>query len=161
MAVRLHRHVYLLVQRVPHLQLVYIVWEHSGQWSKCSLEKILLIGDFLHVLITLWALGDRKWDVWSWSPLLWTTLLLGLTLLVPRAMWHLGIWRYVHTRDAGKINIAAGVPSDRGVSQVKTEWEMRGVKRRGNYCYYFFLFFSFICIRNNLLHCKREKMKEK
>ena len=22
-------------------------------------------------------------------------------------------------------------------------------------------FFSFICIRNNLLHCKREKMKEK
>ena len=81
----------------------------------------LLIGDFLHVLITLWALGDRKWDVWSWSPLLWTTLLLGLTLLVPRAMWHLGIWRYVHTRDAGKVKIAAGVPSDRGVSQVKTE----------------------------------------
>ena len=38
---------------------------------------------------------------------------------------------------------------------------MKGVKRRGNYCYYFFLFFSFICIRNNLLHCKREKMKEK
>ena len=81
----------------------------------------LLIGDFLHVLITLWALGDRKWDVWSWSPLLWTTLLLGLTLLVPRAMWHLGIWRYVHKRDAGKVKIAAGVPSDHGVSQIKTE----------------------------------------
>ena len=59
----------------------------------------LVMGDALHIVITLWALGDSRWDVQSWSPLLWTTLLLGLTLFIPRIMWHLGIWRYVHERD--------------------------------------------------------------
>ncbi|KAH8113239.1 hypothetical protein DFH11DRAFT_1705250, partial [Phellopilus nigrolimitatus] len=59
----------------------------------------LLVGDVLHVGVTLWALGESRWDVRSWSPMLWMTLLLGLSLLVPRAMWHLGIWRYVDKRD--------------------------------------------------------------
>ncbi|KAL5488086.1 hypothetical protein ACEPAI_6194 [Sanghuangporus weigelae] len=59
----------------------------------------LVIGDALHIGITFWGLGDARWDVRSWSPLLWATLLLGLTLFIPRIMWHLGIWRYVHMRD--------------------------------------------------------------
>ena len=64
----------------------------------------LVIGDFLHVGVTLWALGDDCWEPSSWSPLLWTTLLLGLTLLIPRVMWHLGIWRYVDSRDGQTIS---------------------------------------------------------
>ncbi|KAI5124937.1 hypothetical protein M0805_007364 [Coniferiporia weirii] len=59
----------------------------------------LLVGDVMHILITLWALGDSKWDVKNWTPMLWTTIMLGMTLLVPRVMWHLGIWRYVDNRD--------------------------------------------------------------
>jgi len=64
-----------------------------------SLLTPLLIGDFLHLYVTLWALGDQRWEVWNWSPMLWTTLLLGLTLMIPRVTWHLGIGRYVHSRD--------------------------------------------------------------
>ncbi|KAF8076464.1 hypothetical protein FPV67DRAFT_1604985 [Lyophyllum atratum] len=59
----------------------------------------LLIGDFLHLYVTLWALGQQKWQFWNWSPMLWTTILLGLTLMIPRIAWHLGIGRYVHSRD--------------------------------------------------------------
>ena len=59
----------------------------------------LVIGDVLHIAITLCGLGDTRWDVRSWSPLLWVTVLLGLTLFIPRVMWHMGIWRYVHKRD--------------------------------------------------------------
>ncbi|EJD01123.1 uncharacterized protein FOMMEDRAFT_158257 [Fomitiporia mediterranea MF3/22] len=64
----------------------------------------LVVGDALHVGVTLWALGDKKWDVGNWSGLLWTTLLLGMTLFIPRIMWHLGIWRYVHSRDGHAVN---------------------------------------------------------
>ena len=35
-----------------------------------SLLAPLLAGDFFHLYVTLWALGDQKWDVWSWSPML-------------------------------------------------------------------------------------------
>ncbi|PFH52780.1 hypothetical protein AMATHDRAFT_1825 [Amanita thiersii Skay4041] len=56
----------------------------------------LLIGDILHIYVTLWALGDEKWRIRDWSPMLWSTVILGLTLLIPRAAWHLGIGRYVH-----------------------------------------------------------------
>ncbi|KAF9057623.1 hypothetical protein BJ165DRAFT_1520989 [Panaeolus papilionaceus] len=59
----------------------------------------LLMGDIFHLLITLWALGDQKWDFASWSPMLWTTFILGLTLMIPRICWHLGIGRYVDSRD--------------------------------------------------------------
>lgn len=60
----------------------------------------LFIGDVMHLYVTLWALGEERWDVARWSPMLWTTVLLGLTLMVPRIMWHLGIWRYMHSRDS-------------------------------------------------------------
>ncbi|TFK43474.1 hypothetical protein BDQ12DRAFT_675042 [Crucibulum laeve] len=64
-----------------------------------SLLVPLLIGDIFHLYVTLWALGDKKWDFGSWSLMLWTTILLGLTLMVPRMAWHLGIGRYVDSRD--------------------------------------------------------------
>jgi len=59
----------------------------------------LVFGDFMHLYVTLWALGEDKWKVRRYSPILWTTLILGLSLLVPRVAWHLGIRRYVHSRD--------------------------------------------------------------
>ncbi|KAK0453760.1 hypothetical protein EV421DRAFT_707553 [Armillaria borealis] len=59
----------------------------------------LLIGDLMHLYLTLWSLGDQKWDVRNWSPMLWATIGLGMTLLIPRICWHLGIGRYVDARD--------------------------------------------------------------
>ncbi|KAL4076046.1 hypothetical protein J3A83DRAFT_4357170 [Scleroderma citrinum] len=63
----------------------------------------LLIGDVMHLYVTLWALGDERWDIARWSPMLWTTILLGLTLMIPRIMWHLGIWRYMDSRDNVRV----------------------------------------------------------
>jgi hypothetical protein len=59
----------------------------------------LLLGDAFHFYVTLWALGEDRWDLRAWSPMLWATILLGLTLMVPRVAWHLGIGRYVDKRD--------------------------------------------------------------
>jgi hypothetical protein len=59
----------------------------------------LLIGDLAHFYVTLWALGEQKWNMREWSPVLWATMLLGLSLLIPRIAWHLGIGRYVDKRD--------------------------------------------------------------
>ncbi|KAA1466324.1 hypothetical protein DENSPDRAFT_767827 [Dentipellis sp. KUC8613] len=64
----------------------------------------LLIGDILHLVLTLWALGDKRWQFWKWSGMLWTTILLGLTLMVPRMTWHMGIGRYVDKRDGKVLN---------------------------------------------------------
>ncbi|KAH6914846.1 hypothetical protein BKA70DRAFT_1216939 [Coprinopsis sp. MPI-PUGE-AT-0042] len=65
-----------------------------------SLLTPLLIGDIAHLYVTFWALGDQRWVVEEWSPMLWTTVLLGLTLLVPRIAWHLGVGRFMGSRDA-------------------------------------------------------------
>lgn len=59
----------------------------------------LLLGDFLHISLTLWALGEERWDVSKWDGLLWLTIISGLTLMIPRITWHLGIGRYVEQRD--------------------------------------------------------------
>jgi len=64
-----------------------------------SLLTPLLIGDFAHLYVTLMGLGDRKWDFCDWSPMVWTTFALGLTLMIPRVGWHLGLGRYVDARD--------------------------------------------------------------
>jgi hypothetical protein len=65
-----------------------------------SLMTPLLLGDIFHLYVTFWALGDQRWSFWQWSPMLWTTVLLGFTLMIPRIAWHLGIARYVDHRDA-------------------------------------------------------------
>lgn len=68
----------------------------------------LLFGDVIHVVLTLWALDpSERWAVTSWSPLLSLTVFAGLSLLVPRMMWHAGIGRYVHSRDAVEDNSKA------------------------------------------------------
>ncbi|KAH9844256.1 uncharacterized protein C8Q71DRAFT_696888 [Rhodofomes roseus] len=64
-----------------------------------ALLKPLLLGDFLHIGITLWALGDSRWDVASWGGILWITVVTGFSLMIPRITWHLGIGRYVDNRD--------------------------------------------------------------
>jgi len=64
-----------------------------------SLLVPLLIGDVFHLGVTFWGLGDSKWDFANWTPMLWITFILGLTLMVPRICWHLGIGRYVDFRD--------------------------------------------------------------
>jgi len=64
-----------------------------------SLLVPLLIGDVFHLGVTFWALGDQKWNFANWTSMLWTTFIVGLTLMVPRICWHLGIGRYVDFRD--------------------------------------------------------------
>jgi len=64
-----------------------------------SLLTPLLAGDFFHLYITLSALGDDRWNVRSWTPMLWITVLTGLSLMLPRIAWHLGVGRYMHSRD--------------------------------------------------------------
>jgi hypothetical protein len=59
----------------------------------------LVIGDVLHIALTLWALGDARWNVSEWSVVIWLTVLIGLSLLVPRVTWHMGIGRYMESRD--------------------------------------------------------------
>jgi hypothetical protein len=59
----------------------------------------LVIGDVLHLVLTLWALGDQRWNVAEWSVMVWTTVLTGISLLIPRVAWHMGIGRYVDSRD--------------------------------------------------------------
>jgi len=59
----------------------------------------LLVGDVLHLYVTLWALGDEKWKVMNWTPMLWMTFVLGLSLMIPRIAWHLGVGRYVDKWD--------------------------------------------------------------
>jgi hypothetical protein len=59
----------------------------------------LLIGDVLHLVFTLWALEDMRWDFSEWSVVLWSTVVLGLSLLIPRIAWHRGIGRYKESRD--------------------------------------------------------------
>ncbi|KAL1731043.1 hypothetical protein EV714DRAFT_283748 [Schizophyllum commune] len=66
----------------------------------------LLIGDVVHTALTLWALGEARWNFAAWSPTTWCTVVLGLTLLVPRAAWVMGVGRYVDTRDGAYKKMA-------------------------------------------------------
>ncbi|THV08486.1 hypothetical protein K435DRAFT_771973 [Dendrothele bispora CBS 962.96] len=76
-----------------------------------SLLIPLLLGDILHLYVTIWALGDQKWNFREWTPMLWTTLGLGLTLMIPRICWHLGIGRYVDSRDGIHKGASGKTPS--------------------------------------------------
>ncbi|KAI0796716.1 hypothetical protein C8Q75DRAFT_729587 [Abortiporus biennis] len=64
----------------------------------------LLFGDIFHMAVTLWALGETRWDVRNWSGMLWITMVTGITLLGSRVAWHLGIGRYVHKRDGTQVS---------------------------------------------------------
>jgi hypothetical protein len=85
--------------------LLSAVRKHLDANPACQ-EKILtayftplVVADFTHILITFWALGEERWDWRKWSFVLWSTVVLGISLLIPRVAWHLGIGRYVDTRD--------------------------------------------------------------
>lgn len=87
---------------------IFVLWAaRKHLWSQPAIqEKVvraqltpLLFGDVLHIVITLWALGDERWDVSKWGGILWLTIISGLTLFVPRVAWHMGVGRYVAVRD--------------------------------------------------------------
>lgn len=87
---------------------MFVLWAARRHlWSQPAIqEKIaaalltpLLLGDFLHIALTLWALGEERWDVSRWEGTLWITIVTGLTLMIPRIAWHLGVGRYVERRD--------------------------------------------------------------
>ena len=65
-----------------------------------ALFTVLMFGDFAHIGVTLYAMGPMRWEVGSWSALTWVTILAGVSLLVPRALWHLGVGRGVPTAAA-------------------------------------------------------------
>jgi len=76
----------------------------------------LLIGDVLHLVVTLWALGDVRWNFSQWSAMLWATVVLGFSLMIPRITWHLGIGRYMDARDRKnhwKVPGASGILPER------------------------------------------------
>ena len=89
----------------------------------------LLMGDVFHLSVTLWSLGDARWVFAEWSPMLWTTVLLGLTLMVPRILWHLGVGRYVDKRDAPYPKLSTINPSSNtvqsGTSQLSDKSDER------------------------------------
>jgi hypothetical protein len=68
-----------------------------------ALFTVLMFGDFAHIAVTLYAMGSMKWEFGSWSALTWATIIIGVSLLVPRALWHLGVGRDVPTRTESKV----------------------------------------------------------
>ena len=67
-----------------------------------ALFAVLMFGDFAHIGVTLYAMGpEMRWEFGRWSALTWVTMAAGVSLLVPRALWHLGIGR-VPTRAFSK-----------------------------------------------------------
>jgi hypothetical protein len=63
-----------------------------------ALFTVLMYGDFAHIAVTLYAMGpEMRWAFGNWSALTWVTIIAGITLLVPRALWHLGVGRDVPT----------------------------------------------------------------
>ena len=92
----------------------FILWTARKQlWSQpATQEKVvgalltpLLLGDVLHIVLTLWALGEERWDVSQWEGTLWVTIVAGFTLMIPRMAWFLGVGRYVDARDGRDIHL--------------------------------------------------------
>lgn len=44
----------------------------------------LVVTDVSHILVTLYGIGDTRWNVNEWPSILWITIITGLTLLIPR-----------------------------------------------------------------------------
>ncbi|EIN10437.1 hypothetical protein PUNSTDRAFT_99959 [Punctularia strigosozonata HHB-11173 SS5] len=70
----------------------------------------LMMGDIFHTVVTIWALGDEKWHPERWSPMLWTTLIIGFTLMIPRIAWWAGVGRFTSRRD-GHSQLEERAPS--------------------------------------------------
>ena len=49
-----------------------------------SLFTPLLVSDITHILVTLYGIGDARWNVDEWPSIIWITIITGLTLLIPR-----------------------------------------------------------------------------
>jgi hypothetical protein len=49
-----------------------------------SLLAPLLVTDFSHILVTLYGIGDTRWNIDEWPSIVWITIITGLTLLIPR-----------------------------------------------------------------------------
>ncbi|KZV77189.1 hypothetical protein PENSPDRAFT_568280 [Peniophora sp. CONT] len=64
----------------------------------------LLIGDIMHLYLTFYALGEERWNYRHYTPTIWAVIGFGVALLVPRAMWHLGVGRYVDARDGRRAS---------------------------------------------------------
>lgn len=63
-----------------------------------ALFRVLMFGDFAHIGFTIYAMGpDMRWEFGRWSTLTWVTIVAGVSLLVPRALWLLGVGRDVPT----------------------------------------------------------------
>ena len=86
----------------------FLLWAaRKHLWSQPAIqEKVvgalltpLLLGDFLHLFLTLWAIGDDRWEVHKWQGTLWITIVSGFALMIPRLAWHLGVGRYMESRD--------------------------------------------------------------
>jgi hypothetical protein len=63
----------------------------------------LFFGDYAHIAISLWAYDEYRWRWSKWTSVMKAALILGLSLGIPRTFWFLGIGRYVHKRDGGKV----------------------------------------------------------
>jgi len=68
-----------------------------------ALFTVLMFGDFAHLGVTLYAMGPMRWEFGSWSALTWVTITTGVSLLVPWALWHLGVGRIVPTHTVSKL----------------------------------------------------------
>jgi len=92
-----------------NLLLINATRHHFAQDPKAqeviykALSTVLMFGDFAHLGITLYAMGPMRWEFGSWSALTWFSLTVGVSLLVPRALWHLGIGRDVPTHTDSKV----------------------------------------------------------
>lgn len=51
-----------------------------------SLFTPLLVADISHILVTLYGIGDTKWNLDEWPSIVWITIITGLTLLIPRSV---------------------------------------------------------------------------
>lgn len=92
-----------------NLFVIHTTRRHFTQDSKAqevvykALFTVLMFGDFAHIGVTLYAMGPMRWEFGSWSALTWVTILAGASLLVPRALWHLGVGRGVPSSANSKV----------------------------------------------------------
>lgn len=64
-----------------------------------SLLTALLIGDISHIGVTFWGLGEQRWSPLEWGQMTWCVIGSGLSLLIPRFCWWMGVGRFVRERD--------------------------------------------------------------